>query len=249
MIRIQSGAVVGTRPSAVLVDTDNTLYAYGQAHAAGLSAVLSRLSNDYKLDREVLEASFLKARQVVKTRLGNTASSHSRLLYFQELLEQVGLGTQVVATLDLEQLYWRRYLGASTLFPGVTDFLDELELAGVPTAIVTDLTAQVQFRKLIYFGIESRFSYVVTSEQSGFDKPDPSQFLLAIEKLGNPRGPVWMIGDDPERDALGARSAIGALTFLKVGSVRQFYAPTTADVVFTDFRSLSRLWKDVLRVD
>ena len=32
----------------------------------------------------------------------------------------------------------------------------------IPMVIVTDLTAQVQFRKIVYFGLDHRFDFVVT---------------------------------------------------------------------------------------
>ena len=70
----------------------------------------------------------------------------------QRMLEIMGLGSQVLVALDLEQTYWRTFLNSAVLFDGVRELLDEIRLYGIPTAIVTDLTAQIQFRKIIYFG-------------------------------------------------------------------------------------------------
>ena len=69
------------------------------------------------------------------------------------------------------------------LFKGVKEMLEDLRLLEVPIAIVTDLTAQIQYRKMVYFDLDKFFDYVVTSEESGFDKPHPSSFKLAVEKL------------------------------------------------------------------
>ena len=59
----------------------------------------------------------------VKRQLGHTASSHSRLLYFQRGIEMLGRKTQLLITLDLEQTYWRTFLSHCELFPGVRDLL------------------------------------------------------------------------------------------------------------------------------
>ena len=66
------------------------------------------------------------------------------------------------------------------------------------------MTAQIQFRKLVYFGLDELFNYVVTSEEAGKDKPNRQPFELALKKLKvNPEN-VWMIGDDSKSDMAGA---------------------------------------------
>ena len=70
------------------------------------------------------------------------------LLYFQRTLENFGMGTQILLTLDLEQTYWSAFLANAGLFPGVKDFILQLKSDGVVTANITDLTSQIQFRKL-----------------------------------------------------------------------------------------------------
>ena len=39
------------------------------------------------------------------------------------------------------------------------------------------------FRKIIFFGLEQYFDYVVTSEEAGIDKPSKAPFELALKKL------------------------------------------------------------------
>ena len=67
------------------------------------------------------------------------------------------------------------------LFPNVRELLTELNKYKIKTAIITDLTSQIQFRKIIFFGLEQYFDYVVTSEESGFDKPSKYPFELALK--------------------------------------------------------------------
>lgn len=203
-------------PNAVLFDTDNTLYAYDPAHLAAQHAVKEKVINLFSIGAKDFDVAFNDARRQIKARLGNTASSHSRLLYLQRMLEIMGLGSQVLLALDLEQTYWRTFLANAKLFDDVKELLDDLRLLGIPTAIVTDLTAQIQFRKVVYFGLDRYFNYIVTSEEAGFDKPHEAPFRIALEKM-QPKGDcIWMIGDNPINDIKGGKEKINAVTFQKI---------------------------------
>jgi len=124
----------------------------------------------------------------------------------------------------------------------VKELLDDLRLLGTPTAIVTDLTAQIQFRKVVYFGLDHCFDYIVTSEEAGFDKPHEAPFRIALEKM-RPKGDcVWMIGDDSVTDMRGAREKINAVTLQKLHEGVVLGAEESApDVAFDEFGELRRL--------
>jgi putative hydrolase of the HAD superfamily len=191
-------------PRAVIFDTDNTLYPYLPAHREATRAVEDKVEKQLGIDKEVFRATFTEARQDIKNRLGNVASSHSRLLYMQRTIEKLELGTRILMTLDLEQTYWRTFLSNCRLFPDVLDFIQLLKSKGITTANITDLTAQIQFRKLVYFGLDEFFDYVVTSEEAGADKPDKRPFEVALEKLQIEPKNIWMIGDNAKSDMVGA---------------------------------------------
>lgn len=229
-------------PDAVLFDTDNTLYSYDPAHRMAMDAVRLKAFRLFGIEGEKFDETFEMARDHIKERLRNTASSHSRLLYFQRMLELMGLGSQVLLALDLEQTYWRTFLSNAKLFEGVKEFLDELRIAGIPSAIVTDLTAQIQFRKIVYFGLDQYFDFIVTSEEAGFDKPHPAPFEIAFQKM-QPKGScVWMVGDNPKTDIFGARRAINAVTIQKIhGGVIAGTQENQPDAFLSDFRQLSEL--------
>lgn len=203
------------RPKAVVFDTDNTLYPYDAAHNAAMEAVRSKAMSLLNLTRREFDEAFDKARSDVKEKLQGTASSHSRLLYFQRTIEYLGLGTKILLTLDLEQAYWRTFLVNTRLFPGVKDFIYQLKSDGVITANVTDLTAQIQFRKMVYLGMDEYFDYVVTSEEAGRDKPHRAPFDITLSKIGVAPSEVWMIGDNPINDIKGAMMA-GMTPFQKI---------------------------------
>ncbi len=232
-----------TLPDAVLFDTDNTLYPYPPAHRAGIEASRKKAKELLSLEPRQFDDLYARARRDVKARLQGTASAHSRLLYFQRIFELLGLKTQVLLTLDLQQTYWRSFLSSVELFPGTRAFLGELRYAGIPTAVVTDLTAVIQFRKLVYLGLDSEFDYVITSEEAGRDKPDPAPFELALEKLNITRGTLWMIGDQPIDDIRGARETISAITLQK--RHQGVEVAESADLVFGHYDELRQLFAEL----
>lgn len=229
-------------PGAIIFDTDNTLYAYDAPHAKATAATEAKAVRLLGADPDSVRQAFAQARDEVKRQLGATASSHSRLLYFQRGIEILGRKTQLLITLDLEQTYWRTFLSHCELFPGVRDLLVNLRNRDIATAIITDLTSQIQFRKIIYFGLDDCFDYVVTSEEAGADKPHPAPFRLAIDKLGVPAERIWMVGDSRRCDVDGARE-FGMTTLLRVDRAStEERAAADADVVFDDFHDLDRFF-------
>ena len=242
MIKISDQGRFLRLPDAVLFDTDNTLYPYDPAHTAAQRAVKGKVMSTFSISGKDFDEAFNEARKQIKTRLGHTASSHSRLLYLQRMLEIMGLGSQVLLALDFEQAYWRTFLANAVLFDDVKELLDDLRLLGIPTAIVTDLTAQIQFRKVVYFGLDHYFNYIVTSEEAGFDKPHEAPFQIALEKM-QPKGDcIWMIGDNPINDIRGGKEKINAVTLQKIHEgVELGSAPNAPDASFKHFRELRQL--------
>lgn len=229
-------------PDAFLFDTDNTLYPYDPAHASAMMAVRRKVASSFSIGEVDVDKAYDEARRQIKHRLSDTAASHSRLLYFQRMLEIMGLGSQVLLALDFEQTYWRSFLGNAVLFDGVKDVLDDIRLLGIPTAVVTDLTAQIQFRKMVYLGLDHYFDYIVTSEEAGHDKPHETPFQIATEKLRTKGDRIWMIGDNPVNDILGAREKINAVTLQKIHSGTPAGTNECApDVIFNDFKELRAL--------
>jgi len=241
MIHINDQSRFKRLPDAVLFDIDNTLYPYKPAHVAAQQAVKEKMINTFLISANDFDATFKEAHKQIKIRLGQTAASHNRLLYFQRMLEIMGLGSQVLLSLDFEQTYWRTFLASATLFDNVKELLDDLRLMGIPIATVTDLTSQIQFRKMVYFGLDCYFNFIVTSEEAGYDKPHEAPFQIALEKM-QPKGDcIWMIGDNPIQDIRGAKKNINAVTLQKIHEgVELGEGTNTPDASFKEFKELRR---------
>jgi putative hydrolase of the HAD superfamily len=235
--------LLAERPHAVLFDLDHTLYDYDRAHAKALGEVRDKLQRMAGMAPAKFDALYDEARKSVKNDLKENAAAHSRLLYFQRMIEFTGLKSDVVLALDCEQTYWRTFLFAATLFPGAEETLRLVRSLGLQMAIVTDLTAQIQFRKIVYFGLESIVDHVVTSEEAGADKPNPQIFEITRRKLDlKPGARVWRIGDDARKDCEGAKAHLGAVTFLRNAGGGSPFAPGV-DATFDRFEELISLFQ------
>lgn len=193
-----------TIPHAILLDLDNTLYPYQTAHTAAHQLMIETLCRHTSIQPNEAESAISNAKQRIKSRLGSVAASHHRLLYIQTALELLGLRSQVVLSLELEQIYWHCFLRSMVLFEGAYHWLDQCRLWGIPVVIVTDLTAHIQFRKLAYLSIDSLIHYVVTSEEAGCEKPNAAPFELALHKLQVSPTDTIMVGDNVSTDGEGA---------------------------------------------
>lgn len=241
MFKSYSEANLASAPDAILMDFDNTIYPYDVCAERAYAAVAKKAEVTFSIPTRDFETAYMSARRQVKGRLGASASAHSRLLYINETLRILGLGFHPASILELEQIYWREYLSKLEPFEGVVDFINEVRANDIPLGLVTNLTCEIQLRKLMFGRLDRSFDFMVTSEEAGADKPDPRPYLVAIEKAGLSAGKynIWMIGDDIEADMQGAKQAISAITLLKtdIAVLRKKSIPDV-DGAFTSFSSL-----------
>jgi FMN phosphatase YigB (HAD superfamily) len=82
-----------------------------------------------------------------------------------------------------------------TINPGAKDLIHKLESLRIPIALVTDLTSQIQYRKLEKLGLSNSFDIIITSEDSAGDKSTRKPYKLLLNSLDKKPKNVWFIGD------------------------------------------------------
>ena len=108
---------------------------------------------------------------------------------------------------DLAQQFDEAYIARSplktNLFPGTIEILQYLS-KHYKLHIITNGFLEVQNIKIENAGIAPFIFHMTTSEEAGFQKPDPGAFEYALRKTGAiPKNSV-MVGDDLEIDIIGA---------------------------------------------
>ena len=210
---------------AVILDLDDTLYAYEPLDAKARARVCAYTCEQLGITAGKYEEAYLFGRSETKRQLGDVGASHNRLLYYQKTLEYLGVNPMPM-TLRLYEMYWGTFLEKMALFEGVREFINSLHKHKIKVMICTDLTAHIQHRKIEALGLASDICCLVTSEEAGREKPAPEVFILCLKKLGLPPEEVCCIGDSLVKDVEGAK-AVGMQAILfqpKEPSAQQYKA-------------------------
>lgn len=189
---------------AVVFDLDDTVYDYQSCNKYAVSRLRQHCMKKFFITAREFDGTYEKAKNIVKERLQDTAASHNRMLYMQTFLEELSQ-KPVVYALELYHVYWDAMLETMKLYDYVLPLLHKLVSQRIRIAVLTDLTAQIQHRKMIKLGIAEYVDVLVTSEEAGREKPDSAMFELVSKKLQLPSSQIVMVGDSCEKDIRGAR--------------------------------------------
>jgi len=152
---------------AILFDLDDTLYDYHYAHSKALDAIYPLLAKYIKISKKKFLALYKMANDEIKNELAGTASSHNRVLYFQRVIEKTHNTVEPKIILKMYKTYWDTFLNNMKIGKGVEQTLKLLQKMKIKIAIVTDLTAHIQLRKIDKLKLTKYVDYLVTSEEAG----------------------------------------------------------------------------------
>lgn len=203
---------------AVIFDIDETLYSYKRAHAVAFARVCDFAQQELSIPPQEMKTYYDAELGTMKQQLGPQAAIHNRLIRFLRILEQKQLPLSYARVLD--SLYWNTLVDAAVPEPGCIQALEELKQAGYILGVGTNMTLDWQLVKLERLGLLSYFSFVVSSEEAGVEKPQPELFALCAQKAGVSPAECLFVGDSLKGDVLGAENA---------GMQALWYAPDQAD--------------------
>lgn len=192
--------------AGLLLDLDDTLYDYVPAERAASERVVGLVAKYLGREPGEVTRALREAKRVVKARVGNVASAHSRLAYLVELVHRMGRPEALVRVRGWERAYWETFLANAQLRPSAHRMLDGWRALGHKVAIVTNLGLEIQLWKMEHFQLCTRVDALVVSEEVAVEKPAKEAFLLAAERLGVPIETCVVVGDSPDSDGAGARA-------------------------------------------
>jgi len=189
-------------------DLDNTLYGYKLPHQKALNVVYSFLKKEIQISKIKFIRLYDLSKQEIKRELSGTASAHNRILYFQRLIEKTHNTVHPHIILKLYNLYWNTFLKNMKLDRGVLETLKRIHKDKIKIAIVSDLTTNIQLKKIKKLGLTRYIDFLVTSEEAGSEKPHSIMFLLALNKMRLKPEATLFVGDDLSKDIAGS-NAVG----------------------------------------
>ena len=108
-----------------------------------------------------------------------------------------------------EELAWaeKTYLDAqlekAALAPNAGQGIEKMRKIAGHLGVISDADTDYLHSILEVLGVIDYFDSITSSEESGFGKPNPKIFRLALERAGNPKNAIH-VGDSEKRDIDGA---------------------------------------------
>jgi putative hydrolase of the HAD superfamily len=213
-------------------DLDHTLWDF----ETNANETLAQLFTDYDLARHGLFsfAEFSQRYSEVNHALWRLYQSNKvtqkqlREVRFVRTLTRLGVAEADVPT-DISARFTEILPQKSAVFPHTHEVLAYLKKQGYRLHLITNGFEDVQHVKLVSSSLASYFEEVITSEHSGFLKPDPRMFAHALARTGATAAESLMIGDNLECDVLGAYNAGIDQVYFNPGKRRHF-AQTTYEI-------------------
>ncbi len=187
---------------AAIFDFDDTLYDFTASEKAARDMVAAYGEKFFNWSRQTFDAEYNEAFDKLNVIAGPTANSHDRLLRFSLICEKYSFPQ--THALELDTLYWHTFMDHMEKYPGVDDALETLKSKGFTIGVGTNMLARWQYKKLRRIGLLDKLDFIVTSEETVLDKPDPAFFKYCAKKAGADVAECVFIGDSIRHDIKGA---------------------------------------------
>lgn len=223
----------------IIFDLDNTIYNYSDCHE---TAILNCFSEINRIRPEYDIASITTIYDTIsnelKYELHLTASTHNKSIYIKKIVEKLNLGYNYFSKIN--KLYWETFYENMKCYDGVRDFIIWNKEQGIKIGILTDYETEYQVMKLEKLDLLKYIDNIITSEEVGIEKPSNKMFLTLLTEMKMKNTDVIMIGDNFNKDILGAiRMGIFGYLFSNKNVFHENYI---------EFDSFFRLHSDFIKI-
>ncbi|MFH1222083.1 MAG: HAD-IA family hydrolase [Candidatus Micrarchaeota archaeon] len=229
---------VGLMLNAVLFDLDNTLIDFltfkkETAKAAAKAMVAQGLpAKEVEVYGKIFSVYDSKGIEYQKT-FSDVVKQYNLELNLAEKIQQAGI-----------LAYLRKKFEVLKPYPMVRPTLHKLRERGLRLGIVTDAPRNKSWQRLVLTGLENEFDVVVTHNDTMDEKPSPSPFFLALQKLQLLPTTCLFVGDNPGRDIKGAKE-VGMKTCLAKYGLWSKATEPKADYEIEKFEDLLKVISQV----
>jgi len=186
-----------------LLDADNTLFDYDRAEREALDETLGETAPSVPREKALAAYRAINAGYWKRFEQGAITLAALKVERFADLVRELGVtgDARLISNAYLARLGSKAYF-----LPHARDLVVELSRRAA-LCLVTNGISQVQRGRLALSGIAPCFTAVLISEELGCAKPDLRFFQAACEALRLPPSELLCVGDNPDSDIAGARSA------------------------------------------
>jgi putative hydrolase of the HAD superfamily len=191
---------------AILLDLDNTLFHWDPCDLRGRESAHAALRQHIDVTFDQFMRLHKEAREHLKHSLHGQGSNHNRILFFKYIADHLTDRPRPSLALTMYQRYWQAFFATMKPHPDAHRVLSQLKTT-YKLAMVSNHVTQPQLDKVVRLGFEPYFDAIFTSEEMGYEKPDPRIFQAAAARLGAQPAETVMIGDHVKGDIEGAHAA------------------------------------------
>lgn len=178
---------------AVIFDLDDTLISEKEYVLSGFRVVSKEIAKLYNLDNE----------EVLKKM--NELFNESSKNVFNRVLDFYNIQYSKNEIVYLINIY-RNHEPDIKFFDDVIPTIKELKKNGIKIGIITDGYKETQLRKIEVLKCRELFDEIIITDELGreFWKPHEKSYLIMAEKLGIKLNEMIYVGDNEEKDFIGA---------------------------------------------
>lgn len=209
---------------AVIFDIDDTLYNYMENDRRVKKELQEWCAEKLGISAEEYQEYLKKGEKYANDRAGwGYAVNHNRLVRYQTMLELLGKPV-IPYAYEMYELYWDSLISQIVPNSGVVELLQDLKVRGTYIGLGSNMTADIQYRKIMKLRLGEYIDGIVTSEEAGIEKPDARLFRLCAEKAGVDVSECVFIGDSVNHDVRGAQAAgMPVMLYDSEGNVTEDY--------------------------
>ncbi|MGV8177056.1 MAG: HAD family hydrolase [Candidatus Bilamarchaeaceae archaeon] len=225
-----------SRVRAVLFDADNTLLdyiGYKDRAAKAVSLLFSREMPGWHTRGQFYDLIFA----IYATHTTEYEGAYT------EMLEMFKMSENERSRLRQKAIILHNEIRSKALkpYPEVLATLSTLRSEfNLVLGVVSDAPREKLWQRLVVSGLDNEFDIVVSQDDTGVLKPDPKPFGFALGLLGleTTPGSVLFVGDNPERDIVGAKGAGMLACLARYGQWNMAETGVEPDFVIDQFSGL-----------
>jgi putative hydrolase of the HAD superfamily len=171
-------------------------------------------------------------------------SNFSRFAIWQAVYDRFNCRADSKKLMQMEAEYWELVQSKTTPFPETISVLEKLTKL-FKLGIITNTQGQKTSRNhrlSLFPGVEKFFKTIIIAGESGMPaKPDSKPFLLCLEKMNIKPAEAIYVGDDFQKDVLGAGSVGINPIWIKHSLVKRSWPDPDVHTRFSVITNLNQL--------
>jgi putative hydrolase of the HAD superfamily len=195
-------------PKGILFDLgDTVLREMEYQPLIGIAQVLDRSGLRPDCDRESTYAASLALLSDVRAKRDSQITEFPFQSWLRLIFDQFAVDRDI--SLRISELEFWKVSARMEPQPGIAAVLDSLTTRGIPIGVVSNamFSADILKWELARHRLDGAFRFVMSSADYGLQKPHLAIFRAAAARLGFQPHEIWFVGDNYDKDVMGASGA------------------------------------------